>query len=444
MAGDGFGAHISPGVASTENRANRDMNRILFLAILPLALAGCAVAPTHVDVPDIARSGAVTVHDTRPPTESRREALSLLITSDAYGLFRAGDVNTEPPVMRLVQHRVYERMGAGAHVTVSHLVMYRNLQPQLKAAAWGALLGPIGAGIAAASYNGTTGMSVTQVDRAQFDVMTGDTEWKRALVAPTENPNKVPVDVTYLDLDVDGRRAFVRVVTPEQFADGRNPFVQATENTIRVALDQLAGLASPSPAVAPPAPTMATLPAIASTSTTTTRTTVAVTETPPAVPVASASAGTGSTVAVPAAAPAPAPAAPVPKAAPAPLSAPTPLPAPKTSVSIAKPTTNPTLSVRHLDERAVDGTEWVFPALNPRLYRDVTLAFRGGRVDAHNQNDSTSGTYTVADDKVCVTFEDERWGRACYEVVEPSVGVHTRGLEVMDLQSGITGPLTIR
>ena len=118
------------------------MNRFLLLAILPLAFAGCAVAPMHVEVPDIARSEAVTVRDARPPTEARREALSLLITSDAYGLSRAGDANTEPSVMRLVQHRVYERVGAAAHLTVNHLVMYRNLQPQMKAGALGSLVRP--------------------------------------------------------------------------------------------------------------------------------------------------------------------------------------------------------------------------------------------------------------------------------------------------------------
>lgn len=421
------------------------MNRSVLLAILPLALAGCAVAPMHVDVPDIARSEAVTVRDARPPIEARREALSLLITSDAYGLFRAGDVNTEPSLMRLVRHRVYERMGAGAHATVNHLVMYRNLQPQLKASAWGALLGPIGAGIAAASYNGTTGTSVTPVDRAQFEALTGDTEWKRALVGPAENPKKVPVDVTYLDLDIDGRRAFVRVISPEQADDGRNPFLRAAETTIGAALDQLSVPANAAPVAASPAPTVAMPAAVTSTTSPTTRATV--TAEPPVVTVASTSATTSTTVTVPASAPAPASAPlPVAKIAPAPLPAraPLPAPAPTTVVSTAKPTTNPALPVHHLDARTVDGVEWVFPALNPLFYRDVTLAFRDGRVDARNQGESTSGTYTVAGDKVCVAFESERWGQPCYVVLEPTAGAGAHGLEIMELPSGVRGPLTIR
>ena len=249
--------------------------------------------------------------------------------------------------------------------------------------------------------------------------MAGDTEWKRALFAPAENPKKVPVDVTYLDLDIDGQRAFVRVVSPEQADDGQNPFLRATETTIRAALDQLSGPANAVPVVGAPASTIAA-----------TSTTVSVT-----VPVV-------------APAPAPAPLATpmsMPKTAPPPSVAPTPLPAPAptTAVSTAKPALSSALPVHHLDTRTVDGSEWVFPALNPLLYRDVTLAFRNGRVDARNQGESTSGTYTVAGDKVCVAFEVERWGRACYVVVEPTAGARAHGLEIMELPSGVTGPLTI-
>jgi hypothetical protein len=126
------------------------------------------------------------------------------------------------------------------------------MQPQLKAGALGALLGPIGAGIAAAQYDGTVATSATLVDRAQFDAMTGDAEWKRALYAPAENPKKVSVIVSYLDLEVDGRRAFVRVVSPLQVDEGRNPFLLATEAAIQEALKQLPD-APATPASAPPA-----------------------------------------------------------------------------------------------------------------------------------------------------------------------------------------------
>src|SRR5471032_767269 len=145
------------------------MNRLLLLGLLPLALAGCASgprAPLNIDVPDLARSNAITVRDARPPLEAKSEVMSFLITSDAYGITRVPDLRTEPSVMRLIQHRVYERAGAGANVTVNHLVMYQNMQPQLKSTAlWGALLDPIGAVIAMSKYNGQAATSVTQVDR---------------------------------------------------------------------------------------------------------------------------------------------------------------------------------------------------------------------------------------------------------------------------------------
>ena len=241
------------------------MNRSLLLLLLPLAIAGCASGPTppvHVDVPDIARSESGTVRDARPPLEAKKEIMSLLITSDAYGIIREGDINTEPSVLRLIQHRVFERVGAGSHATLHHLVLYRNMQPQLKAGALGSILGPIGAAIASSQYNGTIATSATLVDRAGFDAMTGDTEWKRALYAPAENPNKVSVIVSYLDLDVDGKRAFVRVVSPLQVEGGKNPFVLAIQATIDEAVKQLPD-ASTAPAVvaAPAAP--ATLPAAA-------------------------------------------------------------------------------------------------------------------------------------------------------------------------------------
>jgi hypothetical protein len=225
--------------ATQSTKVRGFMNRLLAF-LLPLTLAACASAPPlHVDVPDIARSESVVERDDRPPIEAKKEVMSLLVTSDAYGILREGDLQAEPSEMRLIQHRVFERSGAGAHVTVHHLVSYRNMQSQLKAGALAAVLGPIGAGIGAASYSGTVATSATLVDRAQFDAMVGGNEWKRALYAASENPRKVSVIVSYLDLEVDGKRAFVRVVSPLQVDDGKNPFLLAEEATIRQAMQQL-------------------------------------------------------------------------------------------------------------------------------------------------------------------------------------------------------------
>ena len=228
------------------------MNRPLLLLLLPLALAGCAsgpATPVHVDVPDIARSASVTVRDARPPTEATRQIMSYLVTSDAYGVIRQGDLDTEPSAMRLIQHRVFERLGPGAHATVHHLVLYQNMQSQGRAGAIGAVFGLIGAVIASSQYDGTIATAATLVDRKQFEALTGDDEWKRAIYTPAENPNKVTVIVSYLDLDVDGKRAFVRIVSPLKVEGGKNPFVLSLQATIDEAVKQLPD-ASTAPAVA--------------------------------------------------------------------------------------------------------------------------------------------------------------------------------------------------
>ena len=379
------------------------MNRLLFLGLLPLALAGCAsgpATPLHIDVPDIARSNAVTVRDARPPLEAKREIMSLLVTSDAYGITRAGDLRTDPSVMRLIQHRVYERADAGTHVTVNHLVTYLNMQPQLKAGALGALLGPIGAAIAASHYNGQVASSTTQVDRAQFDAMTGDAEWKRALFTQSENPKKVPVVVTYLDLEVDGKRAFVRVVSSLQLDAGQNAILLATQATIQEAVKQLSD-STPSAVVAATAGTPAALaavtqPVVASTSS------VATDRADPVGPTTLAAV-----------------------------------------ISAAQASSQADL-LRHVDAQTIEGREFVFPSWNTQTYRDVHLVFKRGRVEASNQRDHTSGTYTVAGDKVCLDLVSRAWGKTCYVVIEASTGENAHGLQIMAVPGGDRLPLTIR
>ena len=100
--------------------------------------------------------------------------------------------------------------------------------------------------------------------------------------------------------------------------------------------------------------------------------------------------------------------------------------------------------LRHLDARALDRVEWVFPSWNTQTYRDVHLVFKNGRVEASNQRDHTSGTYTVAGDKVCVDLVSKGWGKTCYVVIEPTTGESAHGLQVMAIPGGDRLPLTIR
>jgi hypothetical protein len=352
------------------------MNRLLAF-LLSLTLAACAsVPPVHVDLPDMAHSESVQLRDARPPTESKQEIMSLLITSDAYGVIRNGDIHSEPPPLRVIQHRVFEHMGPQAHVTVHHFVSYRNLQSQLRAGALGSILGPIGAAIGSASYNGTTALSATLVDRAQFDAMTGDDEWKRGLYSAGEDPNKVSVFVTFLDLEVDGRRAFVRVVSPVQADDGKNSFLIATEATIQEALKQLEA--------APVA--QAGVPATAAATTTA------------AVPVA-----------------------PV-------------VPATVTPSADARPVTERPPGTRHLDMAAVDGKTLTYQHVrDPAAYGNVRVVFSGDRVDASNAKSKTTGHYTVENDLLCMTFDSTHWNRFCVYVLDTAGGT-----QVMFMPGGST------
>lgn len=212
-----------------------------YLPILLVSLvAGCATAPPlHVDVSEISRSQSVTVRDERLPLETKREVMSYLVTSDAYGIFRNGELGIDPPVLRLLQHRVFEHSGPAAKVTVHHFVTYQNLQSQLRAGALGAALGPLGAliGSSVANTEGSTGAEL--VDGATFDKLTGDSEWKRGTYTNAENPNKGAVFITYIDAEVDGKRAFVRVVSPFKVPEGKVPYVEAVEAAIRAWLGQV-------------------------------------------------------------------------------------------------------------------------------------------------------------------------------------------------------------
>ena len=209
---------------------------ILFVSLV----AGCATAPPlHVDVPEIAKSQSVTVRDERLPIETKREVMSYLITSDAYGIYRNGELGIDPPVLRLLQHRVFERSGADAKVTVYHFVTYLNMQSQLRGMAIGSVLGPVGALIGSSATNTDAGTTTTLVDRAVFDKLTGDNEWKRGTYSATENPEKGAVFVTYVDADVNGKRAFVRVVSPVKVPAGKVPYVEAVESSIRAVLGQV-------------------------------------------------------------------------------------------------------------------------------------------------------------------------------------------------------------
>ena len=121
------------------------MKKLLLIALM--LISGCAVPITAVPVNGIERSAALPLTDLRPETEKQRALFSANVFSDAYGTFRMGDDLVTPPPTRLFQHRASEKFGVDRPepltITLHHLVVYRNMEAELKGAAMeGALATP--------------------------------------------------------------------------------------------------------------------------------------------------------------------------------------------------------------------------------------------------------------------------------------------------------------
>lgn len=212
------------------------MKKLLIL-LLPVLLAACAtVQPIKVDVPTITQSDKVAVSDARPATENERELFSLMITSEQYGLSRLPALQMEPSAIRLLQHRVYEKLGAQGPVTlkINHLVVYQNMKHQLRS---GVMFGVVGA--AFANRNNVDGLS-SVIDPARFAQLSGDDEWKRATFTEQENPDEAAVLIVWLDAEINGKRVAVRTLSPLKQPEGKVPYVVALESAYGFLLKQYA------------------------------------------------------------------------------------------------------------------------------------------------------------------------------------------------------------
>ena len=190
--------------------------RNIILFTLAFVIAGCAAPVVKVDVPNISESNSMAFIDLRPKTEKENEIFSLLITSEAYGTYRRGDALLTPTAIRIFQHRVHEKfnpLNIQPEVKVHHLVVYMNLKSELRRGVTGGMLGGvIGAGIAAGTQQyGVDGIA-TVITQEEFEAF--DDEYKRTLYSETENPGKSSVYVVYLDAEVNGKRFFVKTMTP--------------------------------------------------------------------------------------------------------------------------------------------------------------------------------------------------------------------------------------
>ena len=194
-----------------------------------------------MNVTGIERSDAVQVKDLRPEVEKQSELVSMLATSDAYATYRIADSAIAPPAIRLLQHRAFEKFGTSAgplDVKVQHLVVYRNLQAELRRGALGAALGGvIGAVVAGQVTTDPSGIVTSLVDTKVFESLAA-TEYKRALYTEQENPGRGSVHIVYIETEINGKRVFTRTITPMKTKDAVNPLTSALEASIKFHLSQ--------------------------------------------------------------------------------------------------------------------------------------------------------------------------------------------------------------
>lgn len=216
--------------------------KYFYLLILSTLIVGCAAPTVKVDVPNINESNTLSVTNLRPATEKEDKIFSLSISSDAYGTYRRGDALLNPTATRIFQHRVYEKFSlknAKPDIKIHHLVVYMNLKSELRRSVTGGLLGGVvGAGIAASTQKyGVDGIA-SIVAQKEFEAF--DEEYKRALYSEKENPNKASVYFVYLDAEINGKRVFVKTMTPVRLPkeNTKNPHVAAVETASAFFLDQ--------------------------------------------------------------------------------------------------------------------------------------------------------------------------------------------------------------
>lgn len=216
------------------------MKSFVILAFSVLLTACASAPPLKANVADLDKSQSVVLQDLHPADEKKREIFSYLITSERYGIFRLGEMDMSPSAMRLLQHRVYEHFHASGPVDIKvhHFVVYLNQQHSFRAGAIGAALGPLGTAAAMGSVKDLLDGSFAVVDPNLFNSMSGDDEWKRGVMSLQENPNDGPAFIVWLDVEINGKRVFVRGVSPMKVPEGKAPYIVALESTYDFLLRQ--------------------------------------------------------------------------------------------------------------------------------------------------------------------------------------------------------------
>jgi hypothetical protein len=207
---------------------------------LAISISGCATKPLKYDVPNLQSSESLVVSDLRPAKEKEQDIFSLMISSEAYAIYRNGENIIDPTPLRLFQHRAHEKFAGSkvpTDIRIHHLVSYMNAQSQLRTTALaGGLFGPAGAAIASSTLNNKVDPSVTLVDPGAFSSLDGDKEYQRAFYTAAENPNKATVFIIYIDAEINGKRVFIRKTSSSEQNGSSSPYVDAVDKTIKAYL----------------------------------------------------------------------------------------------------------------------------------------------------------------------------------------------------------------
>lgn len=191
--------------------------RYLLALVVSTALAGCATGPVSLPVENLNASSQTPVEDLRPKSEKTREIFSLLVTSDQYGYSRLAEDLTSPTGPRLFAHRLQEKYGNGAAppTKLLHFVVYLNKRAELKRAAIGGALGGIvGAAIASGTVTREGELVHSLVDAENFNALSGDAEYKRALYTDSELKAGTSTLVVFIESESQGKRRFTRTLSP--------------------------------------------------------------------------------------------------------------------------------------------------------------------------------------------------------------------------------------
>jgi hypothetical protein len=192
--------------------------------LVSLLLTACATQAPPIVIPDIDRSAAVQVRDLRPAKEKEAETFSFNVANSAYGLARVGDEKVSPPSLRVLQHRAFEKLGAGVtSIDVHHLVVYRNMQSWGRRVAMASAAGAVGGAVVGGTATVNTSGGSSVLDPSVFSSV-GNDEWKLALFKPSEDPGPAISYIVYLDAEIQGKRVVTKTIRV------------STDNNIHVAI----------------------------------------------------------------------------------------------------------------------------------------------------------------------------------------------------------------